>query len=589
MKNFEFVFFLYLVITRLRRNKDALMSFVVPPPPPSTSLIPKGVLNVYVGKSSFHFYDAQGIKHERLPAWDWRALPKFCPESAGLRQSMNVDQLLVWWSLYNKRHVLISGQAGSGKSYLLEDFVRSARTTGMVLEVTAPTAIAAMNVGGSTVHRRLALGLADQSAGELIARIKAQRYKHLRTWRFLEKTDVLIIDEISMLTPTLFSKLDVLFRMARQSSDPFGGVLLIMCGDFTQLPPVVKRTASAYVDPASPSPPEARFVIDTEVWRSMDIVRLNLLRSYRQVDGDPLVQILREVRVGRLSPESLQLLHSRVQADASISTRTAPSEDQKEQSYVIRPIKMFSYKKLVERCNQAALKRFEEKNVKLHRFAPSFRVIRYDPSKPCHPTEYKKAQSMCEPKKWPLLFREFPVSFVHLGVGCQVMMRCNDLVEHGICNGTMGVVTAVASPHIAVLFKGMTEPLNVPRAVFSTRITQTCSVAMTQFPLNLAYATTIHKSQGLTLDSAEVDAQNCFEAGQLYTSLSRVRKLENLRLIRFSESSLKANQRAVEFETSAESQIPHLPENQARRCRNREPDEERQPDSKRQRQDRMST
>lgn len=142
------------------------------------------------------------------------------------------------------------------------------------------------------------------------------------------------------------------------------------------------------------------------------------------------------------------------------------------------------------------------------------------------------------------------------------MLRCNDLMEYGICNGTMGVVTAVTPTHGSVLFVVMTEPINVPRAVFSSRITQTCSIAMTQFPLNLAYATTIHKSQGLTLDSEQIDAQNCFEAGQLYTALSRVRKLEHLRLLWFSETSLKVNERAVTFETSAESQLVHLPENQ---------------------------
>ena len=177
---------------------------------------------------------------------------------------------------------------------------------------------------------------------------------------------------------------------------------------------------SAYTDPASPASPSARFVIDTEVWRSMDIVRLNLLRSFRQVDGDPLVQILREVRVGDLGPTNLRLLQSRVQADASISKTTTPTQENQGEgnSYAIRPIKMFSYKKLVERCNQAALKRFEEKGVQLHKFAPSFRVIRFDPNKPCHPTEFKQAQGLCDPKHWPSLFHNFPVSFVHLAVGC---------------------------------------------------------------------------------------------------------------------------------------------------------------------------
>jgi ATP-dependent exoDNAse (exonuclease V) alpha subunit len=162
---------------------------------------------------------------------------------------------------------------------------------------------------------------------------------------------------------------------------------------------------------------------------------------------------------------------------------------------------------------------------------------------------------------------KFPVTTLRVAPRAQVMMRCNAHADAGVVNGTMGIVTAVDDNIVSVRFAvaGAFKEVSVQRFDFTLKVGKTTNLVLTQFPLALAWATTIHKVQGLTLDYMRLDASNCFEPGQLYVALSRVRKLEHLSLLNFSPNSLLTNSRAVDFETSVNR--PPLPKPDGKRQR----------------------
>lgn len=541
-------------------------------------------------------YDQQG----------WWKGAQFCPMCQTTCMAMRFDEQLMWRVLNSKRHIIISGQAGSGKSHLLERFMTGCEGANFTCALTAPTGVAAANVGGETLHRRLGLGLAKDDPVTLFKQISTKKMKFNRTWKFLKNTDILVIDEISMVHPEFFTKLDYLFRKARGNSAPFGGVLLIMVGDFTQLGPVIsKKKDEDYNGPYS--------IRETEVWSRMSITRIFLDRSYRQAEGDPFLDLLNEIRVGKMSDRGLDMLRSRIDADVSVtqtvseaidihastdagietadtheektssdegegdtesdededdegnatlktvqvpgSTVTELSSTRKKKVYKLTPLDMFSYKWQVEKCNRQHLDILVDRDGEpLRKFYPALRVQKREHSHTLDPKEYEQARHLISKEGRARLKDNFPLFDIKLAVGAQVMMRCNKYMDSGIFNGSMGIVTGIENNFISVLFvvngKFMSKPIDVDRAEFSSRVGKTAEIVMNQFPLTLAYASTIHKCQGLTLDSVRVDASRCFEAGQLYVALSRVRKLEHLSLIDFDVRSLLSNDSAVYFETA---------------------------------------
>lgn len=452
------------------------------------------------------------------------------------------DERLIWRCINSKRSVLISGKAGSGKSNLLKRFVSHLGVIPYAL--CAPTGIAAFNVGGETLHRKLSLGLAQDPCNTLFEMIKKNKVKYSRTWKFLLTTRILIIDEYSMVTPDLFNKLDYLFRKARNVSEPFGGVLLIMVGDLTQLGPVIKKEDGAARE-------SERFVVDCDVFKLMKFCRLQLTRSYRQHEGDPYLDLLNEIRLGQLSEANETLLRSRIGVDISVTVD--PSK-----GYHLEPIDLFSYKKQVELCNNSHMDELKKRNptLKIHHFYPALDIERSESSTVMDEKDIETGRNMIRPpkdgKSAHPLEEVLPVFRLTVAEGAQVMMRCNKYADQGIVNGTMGIVTAV-NEYISVLFmvkdKFMDVPVQVDRYKFTVRAGKTVDVVSVQYPLSLAWGSTIHKCQGLTLDRVRIDGRNCFDAGQLYTALSRVRKLADVSLIGFDNQSVIADKRAVQFET----------------------------------------
>lgn len=508
-------------------------------------------------------YQTDPACERKLKAADqWWFGAEFRPSDITVFPQMKVDETLIWRCLNSGRNVLISGQAGAGKSNLLSRFVANLEKAYVNYALCAPTGIAAYNVNGETLHRKLSLGLAQDDPVTLFKMIAKNKMKYGRTWKFLTGTQILIIDEYSMVAPDFFSKLDYLFRKARNNNDPMGGCRLVMVGDLTQLGPIIVRDRN--------QPEERtieRFVVDTEAWDRMNICRIFLNRSYRQNEGDPYLDVLNEIRRGDLSEKSEDVLRSRVDANVSVTQvisaptqnpRAAEDEDTPAappKVYALDPIDLFPYKVQVEQCNKGRLDALLEsdKTLELRTFRPALRVQKREHAAELDPKDYETGLSMISEKGINALKDMLPLFEVVITEGAQVMMRCNKYISQGICNGTMGVVTNVDDNAISVLFvvkgKFLERPIEVDRFMFSVRAGKTAEVIMTQFPLSLAWASTIHKCQGLTLDCARVDARRCFDAGQLYVALSRVRKLEDLSLLGFNRQSIISDPRAVEFET----------------------------------------
>lgn len=471
------------------------------------------------------------------------------------------DEKLVWQSFNARRSVLLSGRAGSGKSHLLMRIVKHCERVhyDLNLALCAPTGVAAYNIGGETLHRKLGLGLAHEDAHVLIERVKNNRGRYMKAWRFLRETHILVIDEISMVHPELFCKLELLFRLARETTRPFGGVLLLMVGDFTQLGPVFSAQD------------ERKLVFQTPAWQSLNLSRIVLDRSFRQHSEDPFLVLLNHVRIGQLSSEDQRLLASRMNSEPDekqpadlcvgdgndvITSITATRT-----GYCVEPVDIFPYRHMVDATNMSRLKLLESKGHKVFRFEPFVRSaknehLRGQPDK----TDVRAASKVCRDRK--VIDQMFCVVSLRVCVGAQVMMRSNHYMQRGVFNGSIGIVTNVNDNYISVSFSSGDDPLRrrvesieVARIGFRRACSKTMDIVLDQFPLSLAWATTIHKVQGLTLDSVRLDARKCFEPGQFYVGLSRVRSLDSLILLGFSADRIHVNQAAIEFETVDEATL----------------------------------
>jgi ATP-dependent DNA helicase PIF1 len=497
----------------------------------------------------------------------WYASAQLRPARVGIR--LEPDERVIWTSLNRGRHVRITGKAGSGKSHLVRRFVQQCVDAGIEIAHTASTAVAALQVDGETLHRRVGMGLLEEPIEVLYAKLFRGRERwYERSWNFLKRTCVLVIDEYSMLSPRFFSKLDLLARKVRDEPDrPFGGILLVLVGDCKQLPPV---------PPRNPKPGEPIYVFQTDTWRAMRFCYLQLDRSFRQATGTKFLEMLDSLSNGVLLPEHRALLMTRVVTALPAAVAGAAAEpmdvddgdsEQKQKMkktklppcpQQIEPIDMYAYRHNVDRENDTKLLAMAKRT---DRPVVEFKArveIRVKPDKgggSVHrvaPNELVTATELT--KDDGMMNERFPVRDLQLCVGAQVMMRCNTLFDHGICNGTMGIVTACdATRHnveVRFVVRGqlMPLPIIIKPHEFISHATTHLSIYLTQLPLTLAWASSIHKCQGLTFDSARVHLGNCFTAGQAYVALSRLRTLEGLTLLDFNPHSIIADPDAVTFE-----------------------------------------
>ncbi|KAJ0012152.1 hypothetical protein NQD34_013127 [Periophthalmus magnuspinnatus] len=404
---------------------------------------------------------------------------------------LNKEQAAVLSAVLSRKNVFFTGSAGTGKSFLLKRIIGSLPPKSTY--ATASTGVAACHIGGTTLHSFAGIGSGSAPLDQCIE--LAQRPGVLQHWTSCKH---LIIDEVSMVEGQYFDKLESVARSVRRSTEPFGGIQLIMCGDFLQLPPVSKGKD------------KANFCFQSRSWRKVIQVNMELTEVRRQTDQS-FISLLQSVRVGRVTEEvTSRLLHSAshsIERDGILATRLCTHKDD------------------VELTNQNKLQQ-------LPGAARVFEALDSDPA-------LEKTIDVHSPVS----------SVLQLKVGAQVMLTKNLDVARGLVNGARGVVVSFDTqkhgyPRVRFLC-GVTEVMKPERWVFKSG--GGIHLSRQQLPLKLAWAISIHKSQGMTLDCVEISLARVFESGQAYVALSRARSLEGLRVMDFDPSVVRADPEVLQF------------------------------------------
>jgi ATP-dependent DNA helicase PIF1 len=415
-------------------------------------------------------------------------------------------------------NVVLHGSAGTGKSYVLRTITSWAKANNKVISVTAYTGTAAQNLdipNAGTLHSWAGIGLGAGTVDELIVKVRNGRAK--QRWEF---TEILIIDEMSMIQEILFTKLDRIGKAIRGRPDlPFGGIQVILSGDFYQIPPVDNKGGH----------PHKLFAFESTSWQAMfprkeSIVHFDTIFRQR----DPVFRaILQDMRVGVCTEESQAVLRARC--------IPAPV-----QASGIKPTRIFSKRLDVAVVNQMelALLPGEEKM-----WRATWSV---DPPAPWVTSAMVTNRLDMVDKNG-----QYDVE-LRLRVGAQVVMKKNDK-DRGLVNGSRGIVLSLNDGgNPVVRFLNGSEFTIVPASWEVGKVEGTdIDIIRTQIPLRLAYAATVHSSQGQTLDFAEVDlGSSIFEAGQAYVAASRLQTIEGMFISAFNPAKIRAHPKVTAWVAS---------------------------------------
>ena len=395
--------------------------------------------------------------------------------------------------MHSGANVFLTGEPGAGKTYTLNKFIEEAQLKHKRIAITASTGIAASHIGGTTIHSWSGLGIADSISD---AELDRMGYKMQLVERY-SRCDILIIDEISMLHGSRLDMVDRACRWIRRKEDiPFGGLQVIFVGDMFQLPPVTR--GSDVTDYAHHS----------NAWRVAELKPAYLTEQHRQGADDELLDILREMRNGGISPEHIELLNTRMglQVDDSIT-------------------KLYTHNVDVDTLNNNKL---AELDGPMHTYTMTGKGKDWIVD--------KLMKNLLCPDK------------LQLKIDAEVMFVANDF-DAGFVNGTRGRVVAfeMGDPVVET-----TDGLRIQVEEHTWRqfneTGEYVVAEVSQTPLRLAWAVTIHKSQGMSLDAAEIDLSKAFVPGMGYVALSRVRSLDGLFLGGLGPQALLLDRDIYEFD-----------------------------------------
>ena len=384
------------------------------------------------------------------------------------------------------KNVFVTGSAGTGKTYLLNQYIQYLKERRIYATIVAPTGIAASHLKGQTIHSFFALGIRDTTVDNGYVEF-LQDKSYLKT-RF-SKLQVLIIDEVSMVSPEIFASMDKVLRAFKNSPEPFGGVQVVISGDFFQLPPVSKEYK------------EKRFAWQSPVWKALALKSCYLQEKFRQ-DDDQLIKILDEIRTGEVSSESQSVLDDCFE---------------KELNSEFRATKLYTHNMDVDRINLEELAKLKGKA----------QLFKY--------SSKGSAKNIEKIFKTALVLEELTLK------KDAIVLFIKNNPEKGYVNGTTGVVLGFEGD-IPVVKTTTGQKIRLLAEDWTVENDKGETVAtVSQIPLRLAWAITIHKSQGMTLDAAEIDLSKTFEVGQGYVALSRIKSIEGLRLMGLNEMALKVD------------------------------------------------
>lgn len=408
------------------------------------------------------------------------------------------------------KNVFLTGPAGSGKTYVLNQYIELLKDHGVDVAVTASTGIAATHLKGMTIHAWSGIGVKETLTDYDMDQLEQRAY----LWKRFEKTKVLIIDEISMLSARTLDTIDAVSKLFKRSSEPFGGMQVIFCGDFFQLPPIEKKSyqeeQTLFVD--EHESPNIPFAFTSKAWKTCDLHICYLAEQYRQQD-DVLLGILADIRSGEVSQQTSEYLRTRLLPDESIDIP-----------------KLYTHNINVDTYNQQKLKE-----------------LKTQPEKTYTMTSHGKPPMVAALKRSCMAPETLSIKPHAL-----VMFVKNNPVA-GYVNGTVGEVVAFEDGFPVIETKTGERFVATPQK-WAIEDGDTVLAEIEQVPLRLAWAVTIHKSQGMTLDKAVIDLSHAFVHGQGYVALSRVKQLTGIFLKGFNEIALRVHDEVL----AIDAELRHL-------------------------------
>lgn len=433
-----------------------------------------------------------------------------------------MNQALALEIMLSGESVLLTGPAGAGKTYVLNQFIRIAKAEGKHVSVTATTGLAATHLGGTTIHAWAGIGVMDSLPNGFADHVSKGRRD------IIEKTDVLVIDEISMLHDYRLDMVDLACRLIRKQPDvPFGGIQVIMSGDFFQLPPINRDDSRA-----------GGFVVYSNAWRDLDPTICYLEEQHRQ-DDEQLLDILNALRAGDVRRHHAEQLLAR--ADA-----TPPDGDLTELHTTNIDVDRINDAKLLELTGDEVT--YEQSTTGSANYVESLQ------------------RSVLAPAQ--LKLREGAL-----------VMAVKNATDRKYANGSLGTVVDfdVLTNYPIVEFRNGKTVTMLPDT-WELRDGDKKRASISQVPLRLAWAITVHKSQGMTLDAARIDLTRAFVEGMGYVALSRVKNLENLYLaginrmaLRVSEDAQQINEQLLQKTAKDAKRLAHLQANAIARQKSPEP------------------
>ncbi|MBI2045866.1 MAG: AAA family ATPase [Parcubacteria group bacterium] len=379
------------------------------------------------------------------------------------------------------KNVYLTGAAGSGKTHVLNKYISYIKERGIPIAVTASTGIAATHLGGVTLHSWSGVGVRDTLSQYELEALAQKEY----LWKRFEKTKILVIDEVSMLSPRLFDTVERVCREMKRSDKPFGGMQIVLAGDFFQLPPITRGNMAV------------EFIHVSDAWKASDIRVCYLDEQFRHGDA-VLENLLNEIRGGAVSSHTKKILMA---------------SGYKERKSGALPTRLYTHNADVDAENEIELGKLsgEEKTYEMRS---------------------KGKLHLVETLKKNILAPET----LKLKKDAVVMFVKNN-IEGGYNNGTLGTVTDFDDEQPVVrTFDG--RDIAVSSAEWEIKEDEKTLASVSQLPLRLAWAITIHKSQGMSMDAAEIDLSQAFVPGQGYVALSRLRSLSGLFLRGMNDMAL---------------------------------------------------
>ena len=350
-------------------------------------------------------------------------------------------------------------------------------------------------MGGVTIHSWAGIGIAAHLSPHDLEAMVEKSYLYKR----FEKVKVLIIDEVSMLHHFRLDLVNNVLKTMKRNGKPFGGIQVVLCGDFFQLPPVSRM-----------GEPETHFIYKSDAWSEAGFTICYLSEQFRQKEDDVTISILNEIRGGEVSDATREHLRSRYHVRSPKFTTST---------------KLFTHNADVDTLNNTELEKIEGDEIVTYMM------------------ESRGKESIAATLKKSCLAPET----LRLKVGARVMCVKNNF-EAGYVNGTLGVVVSCDEMDDPVIHTAGGKKITIPRASWKIEEDGKVKAEILQYPLRLAWAITIHKSQGMSLDAVEVDLSKSFEPGMGYVALSRVRSLEGLTILGMNENALRVHEEVRELD-----------------------------------------